>query len=126
MDASETFKNIIENFLKEKAVNDTAFSLAFAKPSKNLEQCIKHIISEVKKTGLNVFADNEIFDIAVQYYIDDTITSPAEIKCDITVNKPPLADLFSTPFETAQKVVDKTPVKEIPKTVQTALTLFDL
>lgn len=49
MDASETFKNIIENFLKEKAVNDTAFSTAFAKPSKNLEQCIKHIISEVKK-----------------------------------------------------------------------------
>jgi len=126
MNASETFKNIIENFLKEKAVNDTAFPPSLAKPSKNIEECIKHIITEVKKTGLCAFADNEIFDMAVQYYSDDTITSPPEIKCNITVNKPQQVDLFSTPIQTAQKAVDKTPAKDTPKTVQTALTLFDL
>lgn len=126
MEATETFKTIIENYLKEKALNDTAFATAFAKPSKNIEDYIKYIISEVKKTGLCAFADSEIFEIAVKYYFNDTITKPVQTNCKIMTNQPVKADLFTTPIETACNVAEKTPVKESPKTAQTALTLFDL
>lgn len=126
MKASENFKIVIENYLKETTLNDSAFATAFAKPSKNIEDCIKYIINEVKKTGLCAFEDNEIFTIAVQYYNNDSIAEPVETNCKVMVSESANKDLFSTPIEIAESTVQKIPLKETPKTVQTALTLFDL
>ena len=129
MKTSEKFKTIIENYLSETALNDSALAPVFTKTSKNIEDCLKYIISEVKKTGECAFHDSEIFDIALQYYKDDTIKAPADIKCRVMLNQPAKADLFSAPIETAQTAIfteEKTPVIEIPKPAQTTLTLFDL
>lgn len=126
MNTSETFKAIIENYLREKATDDTAFALAFNKTSKSIDNCINYIISEVKKTGLCAFADNEIFDMAIKYYTDDTIGIPTEIKCKVTVNQPAKIDLFSAPIASDDTTVQKTPVIQTPKPTQTTLTLFDL
>ncbi|MDQ1164629.1 Cas9 inhibitor AcrIIA9 family protein [Flavobacterium sp. SORGH_AS_0622] len=88
MKGSEKFKTRIEDFLKEKSQSDTAFATMLLKASKNLENCLKYIISEVMKTGECAFDDSEIFDMAVAYYTDDTIGNIPEIKCRVTTNQP--------------------------------------
>lgn len=127
MKASEKFKTSIESYLTEKAQNDTVFAPAFAKQSKNLESCLNYIFGEVKKTGECAFDNQEIFDMAVKYYTDDTIGTPAPIQCRVAVSPPVKADLFSTVPAVSQTAVQKTetvppPVKPVTKT----LTLFDL
>ncbi|WP_347051899.1 PcfK-like family protein [Flavobacterium olei] len=126
MKASEKFKTVIENYLSETAQGDTAFAQNFSKASKNLESCFNYIFAEVKKTGFCAFDDSEIFDMAVKYYTDDSITQPEPLQCRVVVNPPEKADLFSSASDVPQNsIVPKTEVpalKPAPKT----LTLFDL
>ncbi|MCV9932852.1 PcfK-like family protein [Flavobacterium sp. LS1R47] len=126
MKASEKFKTVIENYLTETAQSDTVFAQNFSKASKNLENCFNYIFAEVKKTGLCAFDNQEIFDMAVKYYADDSIGQPEPIKCRVVVSQPEKADLFSSASEVPQNnIVPKTQVpalKPAPKT----LTLFDL
>lgn len=126
MKTSETFKIVIENYLREKANNDVDFNLAFEKTSKSIDNCINYIITEVKKTGLCAFADNEIFNMAMKYYTDDTISIPSEIKCKVMVNQSQKDDLFSAPITSNDSTVQNNPVIKTPKPTQTSLTLFDL
>ena len=127
MKASDKFKTAIESYLSEKAQNDAVFSADYKKESKNLESCFHYIFGEVKKTGECAFDNQEIFDMAVKYYTDDTIGTPAPIQCRVAVSPPVKADLFSTVPAVSQTAVQKTetvtpPVKPVTKT----LTLFDL
>jgi hypothetical protein len=128
MKASENFKNAIENYLSTLAQGDTAFAPHYVKASKNLESCLHYIFGEVKKTGLCAFDNQEIFDMAVKYYTDDSIGTPAPVACKVVVQTPAPSDLFSQPEIPAVKVKTETvpPVKKEVKPVQTALTLFDL
>lgn len=136
MKGSEKFKKRIEDFLHEKSLSDALFAPMLAKGSKNVENCLKYIIAEVRKTGLCAFDHSEIFEMAVKYYTDDTIGTPPEIKCRVEVNEPQKADLFSAPPPLTKAVAEnltavQTPVKELPlqktvKPAQSALTLFDL
>lgn len=131
MNGSEKFKTRIENFLKEKSLTDTTFAPMLEKASKNVENCLKYIIAEVKKTGFCAFDDSEIFDMAVQYYIDDTIGLPPEIKCKVMVNQPQEADLFTAAAPDTESIsIAPTPIaylkKSNQKQAQTTLTLFDL
>lgn len=126
MKASDKFKTVIENYLNETAQSDTVFAQNFTKASKNLESCFNYILGEVKKTGFCAFDNQEIFDMAVKYYTDDSIADPEPIQCRVVVNQPEKADLFSSASEVAKNnIVPKTQVpalKPAPKT----LTLFDL
>lgn len=126
MKASENFKSAIENYLNEKVLIDSAFAPNLKKASKNLEACINYIFDEVKKKGLCAFENQEIFDMAVKYYTDDTINSPAPISCKVVVNQPVKADLF-TPSPKSIDNTEQKPEAVLPqKPIQTTLTLFDL
>ncbi|MXO04397.1 Cas9 inhibitor AcrIIA9 family protein [Flavobacterium sp. HBTb2-11-1] len=129
MKASENFRKAIEGYLGTLAQGDTAFAPHYAKASKNLESCLNYIFGEVKKTGFCAFDNQEIFDMAVKYYTDDSIGTPASVACRAVVQPPAPADLFSQPAIPAVPVKTESipPVKQTVKpAVQTALTLFDL
>lgn len=128
MKASENFKNAIENYLNNLVQGDTDFAPHYAKASKNLESCLHYIFGEVKKTGLCAFDNQEIFDMAVKYYTDDSIGTPAPVACKVVVQTPAPSDLFTQPEIPAMTVKTETvpPVKKEVKPVQTKLTLFDL
>ncbi|MET3029210.1 Cas9 inhibitor AcrIIA9 family protein [Flavobacterium sp. UW10123] len=127
MKASEKFRTAIDTYLKTLAQGDTAFAPHFAKASKNLESCLHYIMGEVKKTGLCAFDDQEIYDMAVKYFTDDTIGTPAPIACKVAVQSS-APDLFSqTQTASITEIKKETPpVKKEVQPVQTALTLFDL
>ncbi|KAF2330595.1 PcfK-like family protein [Flavobacterium daemonense] len=129
MKASENFRKAIEGYLGTLAQGDTAFAPHYGKASKNLESCLNYIFGEVKKTGLCAFDNQEIFDMAVRYYTDDSIGTPASVACRAVVQPPAPADLFSQPEIPAVPVRTEpipTAKKDVKPAVQTALTLFDL
>lgn len=126
MKASDKFKTAIESYLSEKAQNDAAFSADYKKESKNLESCFHYIFGEVKKTGECAFDNQEIFDMAVKYYTDDSIGTPAPVQCKVAVSYPAKPDLFSTASAVSQSTVQKTVAVQSVNPVQKTLTLFDL
>lgn len=73
MKASNHFKNTIKAYLDQRAETDVLFSLQYSKPEKNIDDCITYILNEVKKSGYNGFADDEIYNIAVHFYDEDNI-----------------------------------------------------
>lgn len=125
MKASDKFKTTIESYLSEKAQNDALFSADYKKENKKLESCFHYIFGEVKKTGECAFDNQEIFDMAVKYYKDDSIGTPAPVQCRVAVSPPVKPDLFSTAPAVSQSTVEKTEKVQPVKPVQT-LTLFDL
>ncbi|OXA78656.1 PcfK-like protein [Flavobacterium aquidurense] len=126
MKASEQFKTAIENYLSDLAQTDLVFAPNLSKVSKNIESCINYIFGEVKKTGLCAFDNQEIFDMAVKYYTDDTIVAPAPFSCKVVTNPPVVADLFSSAPLDTPITQSKTIVKQVTKHVEKTLTLFDL
>jgi hypothetical protein len=126
MKASENFKTAIENYLNQTALADAVFAKDFAKESKNLESCCNYIFGEVKKTGLCAFDNQEIFDMALKYYTDDSIGQPQPVNCKVAVKESAVADLFtSSPEVPHNTAVVKTAVIA-PKAETKTLTLFDL
>lgn len=73
MKASNHFKNTIKAYLDQRAETDVLFSLQYSKPEKNIDDCITFILNEVKKSGCNGFADDEIYNMAVHFYDEDNI-----------------------------------------------------
>ncbi|MEN2412159.1 PcfK-like family protein [Flavobacterium mesophilum] len=127
MKPSDDFKTAIENYLNTTAQNDAVFARSLVKETKNIESCCSYIFGEVKKTGLCAFDNQEIFDMALKYYNDDTIGAPVPINCKVVVNQPVKADLFnSAPAMTTQVTRPETVVVQTAKPVQQTLTLFDL
>lgn len=126
MKASENFKTAIENYLNETALADAVFAKDYAKQSKNLEGCCNYIFGEVKKTGLCAFDNQEIFDMAVRYYTDDSIGQPQPVNCKVVVKEPAVADLFTSAPELPQNTAAVKTAVTAPKPESKTLTLFDL
>lgn len=128
MKASEQFKSVMEKYLNDTAQSDNVFAQNFTKASKNLESCINYIFGEVKKTGFCAFDNQEIFDMALKYYADDSIGIPAPLSCKAVVSQPVTADLFTSPPVLSETPAEKNGmvVKTSKPAQQQTLTLFDL
>src|SRR5690606_14054035 len=59
---------------------------AMTKENKNLDDCIKYIIMTVKESGINGFADEEIYDMAIEYYLKESVDLKGDINCQVVVN----------------------------------------
>jgi hypothetical protein len=69
----DPFKARISEHLQEVAQTDKLFAVTLQKPNKSIDGCISYIYSEVKKTGRCGFNDDEIFQMAIHYYDEDSI-----------------------------------------------------
>ena len=83
---SPRFKQTIQNYLENRAMNDELFAASFRKPNKNIDDCITYILDFVQKSGINGFTDDEIFGQAVHYYDEDNINIGSPINCKVVVN----------------------------------------
>lgn len=86
MKGTENFKRTIQAYLEERAKVDDLFAKSYAKPNKNIDDCITFILNEVQKSGCNGFEDDEIFGMAVHYYDEDNLSIGEKISCDVVVN----------------------------------------
>jgi hypothetical protein len=86
MQATDMFTSVIDAHLQSVAQADPLFATTLKKPNKNLKDCVTYILNEVKKSGRNGFADEEIFGMAVHYYDEDDIQPGAPVKATVVVN----------------------------------------
>jgi hypothetical protein len=119
MQATDMFTTVIDTHLKGLAAKDPLFAETLKKPAKNIKDCCTYILNEVKKTGRQGFADEEIFGMAVHYYDEDDIKPGAAVKAHVVVNqsikaeKKPSSD--SEPKKAAKKAapIDQDLVNQI-------------
>lgn len=86
MKGTEKFAEVIKTYLDNLAQTDELFAKEYAKESKSIEECVKFILSEVKKSGCNGFADEEIFGLALHYYTEDNLEISEIGNCKVIVN----------------------------------------
>lgn len=55
-------------------------------PQKSLDGCITYILNQVKNSGLQGFDDDEIYGLAVHYYVEENIAPGTPIQCQVIVN----------------------------------------
>ena len=95
MEVSNGFKAVIKAYLDDRARDDELFAATYAKQGKSLDECCNYILQEVKKSGQNGFADEEIFGMAVHYYDEDDIKvkplSGVRVSAATTTEKKPAA-----------------------------------
>ena len=80
------FVTTIKDYLDKLAQNDAAFAQKYEEGKKDVEGCCRYIISEVKESGREGFADEEIYGMAIHFF-DEGLESPSgAIKCAVVVN----------------------------------------
>lgn len=73
MKGTELFKVAIQNYLEYRAMTDDLFAPRYTNPAKNIDDCITYILNEVQKSGMNGFDDDEIYSMAMHYYLNLSI-----------------------------------------------------
>ena len=122
--ATDQFQTIIQEYLNNRAVEDTLFAETLKKPNKNIKDCITYILNEVKKSGIQGFADDEIFGMAVHYYDEDDIKVGSSISnVKIVTNK---SDKGKS--KESKKEVTAEPKKKSKKEIlqESQISLFEL
>ena len=87
MKSTEHFKKVIHDYLYGMAEDDPSFQVKFLNPSKSIDKCITYILNTVQKSGLNGFADEEIFGMAIHYYDEEKIDEGKPIDCQVVINR---------------------------------------
>ena len=86
MKATDYFKQTIQTYLEQRAESDTLFAPRYHNPRKSIDDCITYILNEVRRSGCNGFADDEIFSMALHYYDEEDIDIGKPINCKVVVN----------------------------------------
>lgn len=86
MKSTDAFKNTIKDYLDKRAIEDPLFATPYSNPKKNIDDCVTYILNTVKNSGINGYTDDEVFNMAVHYYDEETIDIGAEINCQVVVN----------------------------------------
>ena len=86
MKATDYFKQTIQNYLELRAESDALFTPRYHNPRKSIDDCITYILNEVRRSGCNGFADDEIYSMALHYYDEEDIDIGKPINCKVVVN----------------------------------------
>lgn len=86
MKATDYFKQTIQTYLEQRAESDTLFAPRYHNPRKSIDDCITYILNEVRRSGCNGFADDEIYSMALHYYDEEDIDVGNPINCKVVVN----------------------------------------
>lgn len=116
MKVTENFKKIIQNHLNQVAANDKLFAQNLVKKNKNIDDCISYILNQVRISGCNGFADEEIYNMAIHYYDEDDLKVGKPIKAQVVVNHS--SEKFKpskeqNPIEKKVKVVKLQPTNQV-------------
>jgi hypothetical protein len=100
---TDPFKEAILDHLQEMASKDALFAKTFSKPYKNIDDCATYILNEVKKSQRQGFADEEIFNMAIHYYDEETVEIGKPITAKVIVNR-----AFAAPSQNAKETPKST------------------
>jgi hypothetical protein len=87
MKVSNEFKEVIKNYLEQRATSDELFAATLKKENKNLDECCNYIMKCAKEKGCSGYADEEVFGWAVHYYDEDDIKDIKPVSGKVVINK---------------------------------------
>lgn len=87
MKGTESFKQVIQAHLNKVAESDQAFAKKLKNKNKKIDDCITYILNQVKESGCNGFADEEIFGMAIHYYDEEKVDPGKKINAKVVVNQ---------------------------------------
>lgn len=127
MKGSNFFKNVIQDYLNSQAEKDELFAKSLTKENKNIDDCITYILNQVKASGCNGFADEEVFQMAMHYYDEDELEIGKPINAKVVVNHSNFEDK-KTEIQKVEKPKPQ-PKEKSPKVVKlkpgNQVSLFD-
>lgn len=86
MKTTDYFKQTIQTYLENRAATDELFAERYADPKKNIDDCTTYILNQVRASGCNGFADEEIYSMALHYYDEPDIEVGKSVNCRVVVN----------------------------------------
>lgn len=86
MKTTDYFKQTIQTYLENRAATDELFAERYADPKKNIDDCTTYILNQVRASGCNGFADEEIYSMALHYYDEPDIEVGKAVGCRVVVN----------------------------------------
>lgn len=86
MKTTDYFKQTIQTYLENRAATDELFAVRYADPKKNIDDCTTYILNQVRASGCNGFADEEIYSMALHYYDEPDIEVGKSVNCRVVVN----------------------------------------
>lgn len=113
MKASTQFEKTIYAYLESVASNDALFAETFKKPNKNIQECANYIMGKVKSSGVNAYADEEIFGMAIHYYDEDSIKDVKPVSGKVIVSKSTEGKTANTKPVPKSKQPSKKPVSPV-------------
>lgn len=81
-----TSKTLLKNILRTLADQDPLFAVKVLDDKKNIDDCITYILNTVQASECNGFADDEIFGMAIHYYVEDNVDPGKPVNCKVIVN----------------------------------------
>lgn len=87
MKASNEFQQAIQSAMEDRALTDSSFMEAYSDEKKNIKDCITYILNQVKESGVNGFADDEIFNIAAEYYTTKDVKVGSRQRGEVVINR---------------------------------------
>lgn len=88
MTTTTTFKEAIEAAMLDMAEKDAEFSAKLFAENKSIDECLNYILHRVKESGANGFADEEVFQMAADYYNAANVkVEDLMAECTVIVNQ---------------------------------------
>ena len=94
MKSSENFIEAIRKYLDSRAESDSLFAIRYADPSKSLSECCQFILNEVKRQGVTVMTNDEVYSLAIHYWDGDCTAEEIgkPINCKVVISKDQLTE----------------------------------
>lgn len=86
MKTTNQFKEVIQGYILNQTLLSEPFKIKVESKKKNIDDCVTYILNEVKKSGCNGFADDEIFGMAMHYYDEENIDIGKKVNAKVVVN----------------------------------------
>ena len=86
MKGTEHFKEIIKNYLDNRAKEDELFRTKYETTTRTIDDVVNYIVNEVQKSGCCGFSDMEVFSMAVHAIDEPTLEIGKPLQCSVVVN----------------------------------------
>lgn len=87
MKGTQHFKEIIKNFLDNRAKEDELFRAKYETTTRTIDDVVNYIFTEVQKSGCCGFSDMEVFSMAVHAIDEPTLEIGKPTACSVVVNR---------------------------------------
>ena len=86
MKGTAQFKEIIKNYLDNRAKEDELFRAKYEATTRTIDDVVTFILNEVKQSGCCGFSDEEVFSMAVHVIDEPGLEIGKPLQCGVVVN----------------------------------------